>query len=230
MRLHRFIGDFDLDQKTLAVTDGELVSQWRTVLRLATGDTVLLSDGRGREAHATILDLSRSEARMSIESVETPEREGKKHAELFCALLKRENFELICQKATELGIARIIPLITTRTVKTGFNRERAERIIREACEQCGRTTIPVLAEPMTLAEAVTCATPGKSAFFDLSGSELPTEEYRRDITSCFIGPEGGFTEEEVGMARSAGLAIASLGKLTLRGETAAIVASYLITR
>ena len=230
MRLHRFIGDFDLSQKTLAITDGEVVSQWRNVLRLVTGDTVLLCDGQGQEARAVILDINKSEARVNIESVETPEREARKKATLFCALLKRENFELICQKATELGIARIVPLITTRTVKTGFNRERIVKIIREACEQSGRTTIPELAEPITLAEAVINAAPGSAAFFDLSGQELATEDYARDITSCFIGPEGGFTEEEVAAAKAAGLVIASLGKLTLRGETAAIVASYLITR
>ena len=145
-------------------------------------------------------------------------------------LLKRENFELICQKATEIGIETITPLLTNRTVKTGFNRERIEKIIREASEQSGRTTLPKLNEPTTLAEAILSVTAGCSVFFDLSGKELPEQEYASEITSCFIGPEGGFTEEETEIARKAGLVIGSLGTLTLRGETAAIVASYLITR
>ena len=153
-----------------------------------------------------------------------------KKAELFCALLKRENFELIAQKATEIGIETITPILTNRTVKTGFNRERLEKIIREASEQSGRTTLPKLNEPTTLAEAMISVTPGRSVFFDLSGKELTQEEYTSEITSCFIGPEGGFTEEETETARKAGLIIGSLGKLTLRGETAAIVASFLITR
>ena len=230
MRLHRFIGTFDFGKKSLSVTDEEIVSQWRNVLRLTSGDKVILCDGRGHEAYATILDLDKKQARVSIESINTESRDPHKRSELFCALLKRENFELVVQKATEIGIARITPLITTRTVKTGFNRERLEKIIREASEQSGRMTLPELLEPTTLTEAVLGVRAGESVFFDLTGTELPVETFQNDIQSCFIGPEGGFTEEETAQAKSAGLIIASLGKLTLRGETAAIVASYLITR
>jgi 16S rRNA (uracil1498-N3)-methyltransferase len=230
MRLHRFIGNFDFGKKSLTVVDEEMVSQWRNVLRLATGDKVILCDGRGHEAQAEILDLDKKQARVSIESINTESRDPKKRSELFCALLKRENFELVIQKATEIGIARITPLITIRTVKTGFNRERMEKIIREASEQSGRMTLPELLEPTTLTEAMLGVRAGESVFFDLTGTELPIETFQNDIRSCFIGPEGGFTEEETAQAKSAGLVIASLGKLTLRGETAAIVASFLITR
>lgn len=227
MRLHRFIGDVDLDQKTLTVSDGELVSQWRTVLRLKPGDILTLSDGRGREAEATILSMDKKEARLKIGEIAFPSREPEKETTLYAALLKRENFELVAQKATEIGISRIVPLITERTVKTGFNRERIMKIVREAAEQSGRTTIPDLADPILFKDALLAADPKESVLFDLEGREVGTTLAAKN---AFIGPEGGFTEAEVSLAKDAGFQIGLMGKLTMRGETAAIVATYLITR
>ena len=230
MRLHRFITDIDLDQRSVAITDAELVSQWRNVLRLKTGDKLILSDGRGHEAEATIVGMDRSETRVEIGAVNTPEREPKKQATLFCALLKRENFEIVIQKATEIGIARIVPLLTERTVKTGFNRERLEKILREAAEQSGRTTVPELAEPMPFKEALASVDASDAILFDLDGDQPTGGGTELSAQSAFIGPEGGFSEAEVAQAKEAGMKIGLLGNLTMRGETAAIVASYLITR
>ena len=231
MRLHRFIGNFDLAQKTVAVSDGELVNQWRNVLRLKTGDKLILCDGVGHEAEATITDMDKKTITVAIGTVSAPEREGRKKAQLFCALLKRENFELVVQKATEIGITRITPLITERTIKTGFNRERLEKIIREASEQSGRTSLPVLSDPIKFGEALETIASKEAMLFDLSGQEVKLESFTAlRLKSFFIGPEGGFTESEVEEARKAGCAIASLGSLTLRGETAAIVVSYLATQ
>ena len=227
MRLHRFIADIDLDQKNLAVTDAELVSQWRNVLRLKTGDALMLSDGRGREAEAVIVEMAKGEIRVEIGEIITPKREPLKAATLYSAILKRENFEIVLQKATEIGIARIVPLLTERTVKTGFNRERLEKILREAAEQSGRTTVPELAEPMAFKEALASVDASDSVLFDLDGEQVGTELH---ASNAFIGPEGGFSEAEVELAKKAGLRIGLMGKLTMRGETAAIVASYLITR
>jgi 16S rRNA (uracil1498-N3)-methyltransferase len=227
MRLHRFITEIDLDQRNITITDSELVSQWRTVLRLKPGDSLILSDGHGREATATIVDMDKKEARLEVEEPMTPEREPKKEATLYAALLKRENFELVVQKATEIGIVRIVPLLTERTVKTGFNRERLEKIVREASEQSGRTTIPKIAEPMAFAEAVTSVYASDSILFDLTGTEVGTELL---FTNAFIGPEGGFSEAEVIFARDSGLTLGLMGNLTMRGETAAIIAAYLISR
>lgn len=227
MRLHRFIGDFDFNTKNFAVTDSELVSQWRNVLRLKTGDTVILCDGKGREAHATILDMDKKGAYVAIDEIETPDREPSKDTTLFCAVLKRENFELVVQKATEIGIAHIVPLLSERTVKTGFNRERLEKIIREASEQSGRTILPTLSEPIYFKDAISTIVPEKTILFDLSGQAV---SYQLSADSLFVGPEGGFTEAEVLLAKELGCTIGSLGNLTLRGETAAIVASYILIK
>lgn len=231
MRLHRFISSsFDLSSKTLTVSDTEFLKQWRNVLRLQSGDSVILSDGKGREARGLILALDHNEASIKIEEVTTPLREPKKQTTLFCAVLKRENFELVIQKATEIGITRIVPIITERTIKTGHNHERLEKIIREAAEQSGRTTIPHLEKPIPFKEALESSYAKTALLFDLSGEEVGLTQGSLLPTSCFIGPEGGFSEAEVILAREKGLSIGLLGTLTLRGETAAIIAAYLITR
>ena len=230
MRLHRFIGDFDLNQKTLTISDSELINQWRNVLRLKSGDAVILSDGSGNEARAILLDGDKKSMQVELEEVSTPEREPKKSVTLYVAVLKRENFELVVQKATEIGISRIVPLLTERTVKTGVNIERLEKIIKEASEQSGRTTIPKLSQAMSFEEAVSSVDPKTAVLFDLSGSAFEAKSKQQEANSSFfIGPEGGFTEGEVAQAKESGCSIASLGNLTLRGETAAIVVSYLAT-
>jgi 16S rRNA (uracil1498-N3)-methyltransferase len=226
MRLHRFIGKFDFGAKTLAVYDEDFINQWRNVLRLKTGDVLILCDGAGREAEATIVDMKKNVINLAITDINTPEREPGKSATLYCALLKRENFELVVQKATEIGISRVVPLLTERTVKTGFNRDRLEKIIREACEQSGRTSLPELSEPIKFNDAIKNVTASETVIFDLSGAELKSFA-TFNLLNFFIGPEGGFSEGEVELAKEAGCTIASLGGLTLRGETAAIVVSYL---
>lgn len=230
MRLHRFFVQVDLSAHEVLIQNPEILSQWRTVLRLGTGDSVILCDGRGTEAEAVIHSMDKKEAVLSVTSTDTPRREPQTQTTLYAALLRRENFELVAQKATELGISRIVPILTTRTVKTGFNRVRLEKIITEACEQSGRTTLPVLSEPLAFPDALADCTPEASALLDLTGEDIGSATLPKNIHACFIGPEGGFTEEEVSAARAHGLTIAKLGALTLRGETAGIVASFLLVR
>ncbi len=225
MRLHRFIGDFNLNSTELIVSDSEFINQWRNVLRLKTGDTLILCDGKGKEAEAIIEDMTKNEIILSVKDINTPDTDPQKKSTLYCAVLKRENFELVVQKATEIGIYAIVPLLTERTVKTGFNRERLEKIVREASEQSGRTVLPTLSDPMTFTEAIASVNGNESALFDLSGSK--TFDFQLSTCNFFIGPEGGFSEKEVALAKDKGCTIASLGSLTFRGETAAIVASYL---
>jgi 16S rRNA (uracil1498-N3)-methyltransferase len=225
MRLHRFIGNFNLNSTKLVVSDTEFINQWRNVLRLKTGDTLILCDGVGKEAEASIEDMTKNEIILSIKDINTPDTEPQKKSTLYCALLKRENFELVVQKATEIGIAKIVPLLTERTVKTGFNRDRLEKIIREASEQSGRTVLPSLSDPLTLIEAIEATNEEDSVLFDLSGSK--EVHFNLSTSHFFIGPEGGFSEKEVQLAKEKGVTVASLGSLTFRGETAAIVVSYL---
>jgi 16S rRNA (uracil1498-N3)-methyltransferase len=227
MRLHRFIDpSFDLRADTITVTSRELLNQWRNVLRLGQGDAVILSDGRGTEAQAVFTTLHPKEALLTIGNHSTPSREPVQDTHLYVALLRRENFEIVVQKATELGVGTIVPLHTARTVKTGFNRTRLEKIILEAAEQSGRTTLPTLKDPVSLESALTSA-PSESYILHLDVPSLAATAHPKAL---FVGPEGGFTAEEIQEATTHGIRAAALGNLTLRGETAAIVASYLLSR
>ena len=208
------------------VKDAELFHQWKDVLRIPVGGAVVLSDGKGREANARIVAYGRSSATLAIDEPRVSSIEGRV-VTLYAALLKRENFELVLQKATEVGVARVVPVVTARTVKLGFKKDRAEKIVREAAEQSGRATVPVIEEPTRFADAVKSAT-GSHAFFHVSNDR--NADCRLTVDGIWVGPEGGWTDEEVHMAREAGFEIASLGDLTLRAETAAIVASYLAVR
>ena len=248
MRLHRFIIGQNLASGKMVIADPALCHQWMKVLRLGPGDRVVLCDGRGREAEAAIESLDAKQAVISCAASTIVASEPQRGVTLACAVLKRENFELVLQKATECGVQSIVPLLTQRTVKTGLKMDRLERIAREAAEQSGRGIVPEIQEPMALNDFLKSARHpviffhnGKSAGVQDCKSARE-QESTRARTSCnpailqscnpqhttlIIGPEGGWMEEEVEAARAAGCLVQSLGPLTLRAETAAIGASYL---
>jgi 16S rRNA (uracil1498-N3)-methyltransferase len=224
MKIHRFIGDFKLQQNELEV-GGEIAHQIIKVLKLEIGEKIELCDGKGVNALCKIKSLGKNSLMVEIEKIGIDEEENKK-VSLFCAVLKKENFELVVQKATECGVDKIIPIITARTVKTGLNIERLQKIAKEASEQSGRSTVPEISEPVSFEESLKQAK-GVNIFFDISGEVL--KEKNNSIINIWIGPEGGWIPEEIHKAKSAGFKIASLGKNILRGETAAIIATYLIS-
>lgn len=199
------------------------------VLRLKKGEPVVLSDGGGAEATATIVAMEEGGVQLMVELLERSKREPEREVVLYCSLLKRENFEWAVQKATEVGVSRIVPIQSLRTIKLGVKRDRLEKIIREAAEQSGRATVPTLEEAQTLSKALAHAhTHPYRWFFDLDGT--PAASIKRTAsasTAIFIGPEGGWDAAERNEAEAAGCAVVSLGPLTLRAETAATIASYL---
>lgn len=224
MRLHRFIVDTDLSRTAAAVSDPELCHQLGKVLRLTPGDQLILVDGKGAEATCVIESLDAKTLRVKVTEKRPVDTEPSRHVTLCCSILKRENFELVVQKATECGVSEIIPLIAERTVKTGVKMERLRIIAKEAAEQSGRGRIPVIHEPMQFAD--TLKLDGTKFFFHV-GAESPVENQNAEPFVLFIGPEGGWTDTEVALAQSAGCTMTTLGKLILRGETAAIIASFL---
>lgn len=229
MRLHRFIGDFDLRQETIFCHDYEIVHQIRYVLRLTLGDVVLLADGKGSEVQARISNIKKDEIAFNPVAVAVKLSQEFRPVFLFCAIIKKDRFEWIVQKATEIGISHIMPVITKRTVKQKLNMERLDSIAREAAEQSGRTHLPILAYPTPFADAVSVAKQqGRVLFCHQEGKDIfallpfPKEK----IISIFIGPEGGWDSDEVSLAKKNNFLCTSLGPTTLRAETAAVVASY----
>ena len=230
MKIHRFIIQNNLKTDNLEIVDQEIVGQIKNVLRLKVGEEVIVGDGKGKEILAEIKEIGKSSIVLKINQVKENNNEPKNSVTLYCAVLKKENFELVTQKATEVGIKNIIPVISERTIKLGLNKERLEKIAKEAAEQSGRGVVPVISEPMSFEKAVESASrEGSSFLFDSSGEVFKENSLNGEV-SAFIGPEGGWTERELSLARSNGLSIVSLGKLTLRAETAAIIASYLLIK
>lgn len=228
MRLNRFIGQWNFNEKEICIDDVEIVNQIKKVLRLEIGENILLSDGAGKEASAKIISLQKEKIFCTISEVKNITPQNTK-VNLFLAILKKENFEMAVQKAVECGVSKIIPMITERTIKTGLNFSRLQKIIREASEQCGQNFLPEILPALPLKNAITQTKNNKKIIFDSTGSpHLPINHSTGETCAVdiFIGPEGGFTEKEITLAKENNFFVASLGVLTLRAETAAIVGVY----
>jgi 16S rRNA (uracil1498-N3)-methyltransferase len=228
VKTHRFIGPYDL-QKTEIVLDDAASRQMASVLKLRTGESVVLCDGKGREAPYEILEIDRNEIGFArIGDAHRVESEPENAVTLYAAILKRENFEWAVQKAVECGVTRIVPVVSRRTIKKDVKQERLQEIAKEAGELSGRGIVPQVSGPMKFEDAVADAKSNHvNFFFDVSSDE--PELRCRGSVGLFVGPEGGWDEEEIGNAKRAGFTIASLGPRVLRGETACAVAVYLAT-
>lgn len=228
MKIHRFIDNFDLSGKELEIK-GQIAQQIIKVLRLKAGEKIELGNGKGTLASGVIEKIeNKSVVIVKIESLLQQTSEKKNKVILFCAILKKENFEMVVQKTTECGVYKIIPVITERTIKTGLNMERLQKIAKEASEQSGRINIPAILKPIIFDESLELANKDNlNIIFDKNGEQLSKIKNNSTDINIWIGPEGGWTEKELEKAKNHDFKTASLGSLILRGETAAIVSTYL---
>jgi 16S rRNA (uracil1498-N3)-methyltransferase len=227
-KIHRFISDFDLSEKELKI-EGEIAHQIIKVLKLKSGEKIELCDEKNTYTIAEIAGIKKNSVLVKITAPlhqDYEKQHSTKKVNLFCAVLKKENFELVVQKATEVGVSRIVPIITSRTIKTGINLERLRKIAKEASEQSGRINVPEISEPIEFIEAIS-NTIGENILFDKSGSEF-SNSCELNPVNLFIGPEGGWTTEEIEIVKNHNFKVSTLGSLTLRGETAAIISTYLV--
>lgn len=230
MKIHRFIYPFSDKVTQIYIRDESLVKQMTRVLKFVVGEKITLTNGAGLDADCEITEITKREILVSVNSISKNTDSEQKKVILYASVLKRENFELIAQKVTEVGVSAIVPVLTSRTVKTGLNENRIIKIIHEAVEQCGRSTIPELFPTMAFEEALEHSLEhnDKTIIFDMEGN-APYDS-GNDVIGAFIGPEGGWSEEERNLVKSKGAEFWSLGQNTLRGETAAIIASYISLR
>lgn len=228
-KTHRFIGSYQLGLGMLRIADSELAHQMRSVLKLAPGESVVLGDGAGLEAVCVIKSYDRDAVVLEGVSVGRNSAELPLRTTLYCAVLKADHFELVAAKATEVGISEIVPIVTARTVKLNLRTDRLERIVREAAELAGRGIVPVVHPVRSLDEALTDASQHDAVFFfDPSGEPFTPAAKSARTAGLFVGPEGGWDDTEIEMIHAAGVRIVSLGSLVFRGETAAIIAAYLV--
>jgi 16S rRNA (uracil1498-N3)-methyltransferase len=224
MKLHRyFVGDLALEH-TFWIQDEALFHQWTKVLRYQPGREVVLFNELHEERLYKIVKIGNNAVQLELVTEFEPKL-PKREVYLGFSLLKKDKSDWVLQKTTELGVRHLVPLLTDRTEKTGFNEERAQKIIIEAAEQCERTDIPSLRSLITPQQFVDemrdkatiyIAEKSDKKFGDLD--ELP------DPVVIMIGPEGGWSDEELTYFREQQLPLVSLSDFTLRAETAAISA------
>ena len=196
-----------------------------TVLRLKTGAELLLFDGQSGEWLARIAETGKKRMILLVER-RSRERETIPDVWLAFAPVKRAQTDWLVEKATELGAARLIPVMTRRTVAERVRLDRLEAIAIEAAEQCGRTVLPDIAEPVPLARFLSGGYANLTLYFaDEGGGEPAAEAFKPGPAVILIGPEGGFGEDERAAIRAAANAVPiSLGPRILRAETAALAA------
>jgi 16S rRNA (uracil1498-N3)-methyltransferase len=193
------------------------------VLRMKAGAELLLFDGASGEWLARVAEAGKKRMTLTVER-RTREVEAIPDLWLAFAPVKRARIDWLVEKATELGVARLIPVTTRRTVVDRLNLDRLNAHIIEAAEQCGRTVLPTLTEPVSL-DAFLKSSSGTLYFADEAGGEPATAAFAPGPATILIGPEGGFTPEERDAIRaSPGAKAISLGPRILRAETAALAA------
>lgn len=218
-----------------AVLTGDEAKHAAQVLRLRRGDRITVFDGAGRSANAGILDLSKSEIRLELgEPVLHPAPQPRIH--LAQAVPKGKTMDLIVQKAVELGVTTIQPLVTSRTVvqveSADASRKSSKwhRVALEACKQCGQNTLPEVPPTCSFSHWLRDeATPGLKIIGSLFPGARPLRDLLREAEdvsdlTLLIGPEGDFTQEEAAAAVAAGFQPATFGDIILRAETAALFA------
>ncbi len=231
MKIHRFY----IEQQNLpkegstSIPSAELSHQMNKVLRLRTGETVILFNGNGNEYVSTIVSYEGKEGvTVHVNEVRNNTATFNKQVSLFFSLIKKDNVEWIIQKGTELGVSHFIPVISARSEKKDINIERATKILIEAAEQCGRGDIPTL-HPVMKLEDIFDAFDMPLIAFEKGNKAFTREEYADETSIGFlIGPEGGWTDEELKLFANKKAAFRSLGNTILRAETAAIAASALL--
>ena len=209
--------------------DGNQAHYLARVMRVGAGDAVIVCDNVTGEWAARVVAAGKRE--VTLELVERlREREAVPDLWLCPALLKKDRFDLVLEKATELGVARIQPVLTSRCVADKLNPDRAQVIVTEAAEQCARTALPQVAAPVNLAQLLRDWPAERRLFFaDEMGGERAADAFAASAPAALlIGPEGGFSEDERAVIRAHPQARAiTLGPRILRGETAAIAATAL---
>jgi 16S rRNA (uracil1498-N3)-methyltransferase len=219
---HRFFIDADLVTGT-AVALSRDEQHHAHVVRVRDGEDVEVFNGRGSSF------VAKYSADGLMLTDPAPDREARVALNLAMAIINLDKFDIVLQKVTELGVRSIIPLVTERVeIRAERYRGKAERwrkIVFEAVKQSGRSVIPLIEEPAAFEEVI--KREGMKIVFD--AEEDPATQQPSNAATLFIGPEGGWSESELRLAREHGCAFERLGIRRLRAETAAIVATALVT-
>ncbi len=239
MHMRIYIPPEDIEKQQGIKLNADKSHYLTSVLRCKRGDRISVVDGKGKACEAEIVEISKKHVFINILSETALDTESALNLILCQGIPKGEKMDMVVQKATELGVKEIIPLITERcVVKETRKVKRWQKIAEEAAEQCGRTIIPTVHEPVEfrLLFTVHCSQQMNGFIFWEEGglslkdaiSKLAIHPFTHSPIHLLVGPEGGFTSEEVKLAEDHGFIRTTLGKRTLRAETAAIVSVALV--
>jgi 16S rRNA (uracil1498-N3)-methyltransferase len=217
-----------------AALTGDEAKHAAQVMRVRRGERITVFDGAGRSAPAEVMDVAKSEVRLQLgEVVAKPPLVPAIH--LVQAVPKGKTMDLIVQKAVELGVTSIQPIISRRTVvqvddeDAGRKAAKWQRVALEACKQCGQDLMPVVHPPLSFDEWLRQGSEGLKVVASLYPGARPLKEIFRSAENpeniaLLVGPEGDFTAEELKSVTMSGFHPASLGNIILRAETAAFFA------
>ena len=217
---------------TLTITGSELTHMTH-VMRMREGDAIRVVDGGGNSYDAIITSITRQAASCRITSRTQGLHEPARALTLAAGMLKNPSrFDYLVEKACEIGAMRIVPLLTERTIPRHAKTDRWQKLCIAAMKQSGRCVLPRVLEPVTFREFI--SSPGEPhalKYIPHGQAEVPLTPPRTagdaPAVVC-IGPEGGFSDEEVALAQEAGFEPVSLGSRRLRTETAAVVACAIV--
>ncbi|MEX1195720.1 MAG: RsmE family RNA methyltransferase [Dehalococcoidia bacterium] len=217
---------------------GDLAHRLARVLRLRAGDRVVLTEGGPRQFEVELTDVSAKRVTGVVVGDEAAPVEADVEVVLYQSLIRPNRFDFALEKGTELGVARFVPVINARSQLQGEGTpkgraERWQRIVVEAAEQCGRGRLPEIDAPVAFEEAIRSAqglrvVPYEGEAANRLADYLRGPGERPRTVSLFIGPEGGYTDEEVALARESGATLVTLGRQVLRSETAGVVAAAIV--
>lgn len=206
------------------------------VMRKKNGDLIMVVDGKGNAYEAIILDIHKKQAEAKILKKHKNHNEPDIKLTLAVALLKNPSkYDFLVEKTVEIGVSEIVPIFTERTIPKHAKTERWQKLAIAAMKQCGRAFLPKITEPVNFNDLIAnSGTSSEKIILHNNNSKYKSHTFNSLLTKKFkdslilIGPEGGFTDEEVEFAVNSGFHIVSLGTRRLRTETAAIVASTIL--
>ena len=226
MELRRFyVNKSDIDGDKVTVTGNEY-RHMTGVLRFKVGYQAIVCDNSGNDLYCTVTAIDKNSATLAVDEIKRNDVELPYDLTLCCGLIKPEKLEIEVQKAVEIGVKTIRPFISRNTSEKSVRLDRLERIVLEACKQCGRAVLPTVQPVVAFGDLFKQDADYYMAY------EREDKRLLRDVLKAptdkpialIIGSEGGFTAEEAETARKYGATLFSLGKRIMRAETAAIVA------
>lgn len=225
MRLHRFYITQPLGEEIVKIGDQNIINQMLNVFRFKEKQEVILFSHDNYNYHYLIDSYTKKEITFKLKSKElgiTPQ----KKVTLYMSLVKKDTFETVVRTCTELGVTQIVPVIAERSEKKNLNEERLRIISIEASEQCFRSNVPIISPIITLKEAINSVSGNENNIVaSLFGEKIDNENVKKVISSAklniFVGPEGGFTDNEEKMFNESGFTKIKLTDTVLKADTGA---------